>query len=496
MLRGLSNVEAAADGYSGNPSDHCCCLADLVDRIHKINGRGTKVARSAQGDYIPLSDSALGFRFHGVTHMNISTKCHLSRRTFLRGVGTSLSLPFLEAMLPAFATRAQAAVAEPVPRFVAMCATLGFHTPFLFPQKTGAGYELTPYLEPLSELRSDFSVISGLQHAEQNGANGHTSEMTWLTSAKHPGLAGFKNTISLDQLIAEKIGTQTRFPSLILGTGSESLSWSASGVPLPSEFSPSKAFQQLFVDGTKAEVEAQVRGLKRGRSILDTVLGQAKKLQGELGKRDQEKLDEYFSAVRDLEGRLVQNEEWAQRPKPQVSVKPPTDIQSRTDAIGKMKLMQELVVLALQTDSTRTVTLRLSGMNAVPEIEGVKNDWHNLSHHGQDQAKIDELKVIETAEFTALAGFLSTLKKTQDKGSSLLDSTAVMFGSNLGNASAHSTANLPLLLAGGGYKHGRHIAVDKDKHVFSDLFVSLGQRMGLEIDKFGFSTGMLDINQA
>lgn len=428
--------------------------------------------------------------------MNIATKRHLDRRAFLRGAGAVLSLPFLEAMVPAFATRAQAAVGQPPPRFLAMCATLGFHTPFLFPKETGADYALTPYLEPLKDLRGDFSVLSGLQHMEQNGANGHTSEMTWLTSAKHPGLAGFKNTISIDQLIAETIGAQTRFPSLVLGTGSESLSWSASGVPLPAESSPSRAFQQLFVDGTPAEVQAQVRGLKRGRSILDTVMGQAKKLHGELGRRDQEKLDEYFAAVRDLEGRLVQNEEWVQKPKPKVDAKPPTDIQRRTDAIGKMKLMQDLIVLVLQTDSTRTITLRLNGMNAVPEIEGVSNDWHNLSHHGQDPAKIEELKVIETAEFTALAGFLAKLKSVQDHGRSLLDTTTVLFGSNLGNASAHHTTNLPLILAGGGYKHGRHLALDKDKHVFSNLFVSLAQRMGVETDKFGFSTGVLDINQA
>jgi hypothetical protein len=423
--------------------------------------------------------------------MHTATKRHLDRRAFLRGAGTVLSLPFLEAMVPAFATRAQAAVAQPPPRFLAMCATLGFHTPFLFPQETGADYTLTPYLEPLKDLKGDFSVLSGLQHEEQNGANGHTSEMTWLTSAKHPGLAGFKNSISLDQLIAEQIGSKTRFPSLILGTGSDSMSWSASGVPLPAEPSPSNAFRQLFVDGTQAEIEAQVRGLKRGRSILDTVMGQAKKLHGELGKRDQEQLDEYFSAVRDLEGRLVQNEEWVQKPKPKVDAKPPTDIQSRTDAIGRMNLMFDLILLALQTDSTRTITLRLSGMNAVPEIDGVKNDWHNLSHHGQDAAKIEELKIIEKAEFTALAAFL-----TKMKAASLLDSTAVMFGSNLGNASAHSTANIPLLLAGGGFKHGRHIAIDKEKHVFSNLFVPLAQRMGVETDKFGFSTGILDINQA
>lgn len=280
----------------------------------------------------------------------------------------------------------------------------------------------------------------------------------------------------------------------MLGTGSESLSWSASGVPLPAESSPSRAFQQLFVDGTKAEVEAQMRALKRGRSILDTVRGQAKKLHRDLGAHDREKLDEYLSAVRDLEGRLVQNEEWALRPKPTVDAKPPTDIQSRTDAIGKMKLMQDLIVLALQTDSTRTVTLRLSGMNAVPEIEGVSHDWHQLSHHGLDPAKIEELKVIEIAEFRAFADFLTKLKTVRENGTPLLDRTAVLFGSNLGNASAHDTRNLPLLLAGGGFKHGLHVAVDPKKQVFSNLFVTLAQRMGVESDRFGFSTGALDLD--
>jgi hypothetical protein len=280
----------------------------------------------------------------------------------------------------------------------------------------------------------------------------------------------------------------------VLGTGSESLSWSSSGVPLPAMFSPAKTFQQLFVDGTPAEIAEQMRGLKRGRSILDTVAGQAKKLHRDLGHHDREKLDEYLSAVRDLEGRLVQNEAWAQKPKPKVDAKPPTDIQSRTDAIGKMKLMQNLVVLALQTDSTRTITLRLSGMNAVPEIEGVTHDWHNLSHHGLDPAKIEELKVIEVAEFRAFGEFLRQLQTVKEGGTPLLARTAVLFGSNLGNASAHDTRNLPLLLAGGGFRHGRHLAVDPQRHVFSDLFVTLAQRMGVETEKFGFSTRALDLS--
>jgi len=241
-------------------------------------------------------------------------------------------------MIPAAARAADPIEADPPRRFVALCATLGFHTPFLFPAESGASYALTPYLEPLRDLRSDFTVISGLQHKEQTGPNGHASEMTWLTSAKNPGLAGFKNSISIDQFMAERIGNRTRFPSLILGTRGDTLSWSANGVPLPAERSPARAFQQLFVEGSPAEIESQVRNLGRGRSVLDTVSAQARALEGRLGPRDKEKLDEYFTAVRELESRLVQNEEWLKRPKPKVDAPPLSDTRSRTDAIGKMKL--------------------------------------------------------------------------------------------------------------------------------------------------------------
>lgn len=399
-------------------------------------------------------------------------------------------------MIPAGARAAESGASDSPRRFVALCATLGFHTPFLFPAETGAGYTLTPYLEPLRDLRGDFTVISGLQHTEQTGPNGHASEMTWLTSAKNPGLAGFRNTISLDQFMAERIGNRTRFPSLILGTRGDTLSWSANGVPLPAERSPARAFQQLFVEGSPSEIESQVRSLSRGRSVLDTVSAQARALEGRLGPRDREKLDEYFTAVRELESRLVQNEEWLKRPKPKVDAPPLTDARSRTDAIGKMKLMQELLVLALQTDSTRLATLNLGGMNAVPDIAGVRNDWHNLSHHGKDPAKIEELRIIELAEFEAFAGFLARLKAVEENGRPLLDSTTVLFGSNLGNASSHSAVNLPIILAGGSRKHGRHLAVDPKKHVFSNLFIGIAQHLGIEAGAFGWSTGVLDIDQA
>lgn len=400
-----------------------------------------------------------------------------------------LGLPLLDAMTPIMGRAAKSGVRQSPKRFVAACATLGFHGPFLFPTAAGRDYELTPYLQTLKDHRNDFTVFSGLSHPEQQGNNGHASELTWLTSAQRPGLAGFRNTVSLDQFIAEKIGIETRFPYLALSTSGRSMSWTSNGVEIPGETSATRLFKSLFIEGAAAEVAGEMRQLQRGRSILDTVLGEARKLEREIGPRDRQKVDEYLTAVRDLETRLQQSQEWVKRPKPAIDASLPQDIADRNDAIGRQKLMNEMIVLALQTDSTRTITFQLSGMNAVPTIPGVKNDWHNLSHHGKDPAKIDELRVIEEAEFAAFGEFLTRLKSVEENGRPLLDHTAVLFGSNLGNASSHDWHNVPTIVAGGGFRHGQHIAHDeKDNTPLANLLVALAQQMGLETDRFGSST--------
>jgi hypothetical protein len=386
--------------------------------------------------------------------------------------------------------RAEAGESQSPKRFVAACATLGFHTPFLNPAQVGSNYELTPYLEILRKHKDHFTVFSGLSHPEQQGDSGHASEMTWLTSAQRPGLAGFRNTVSLDQFFAEKVGAETRFPSLVLSTSGRSMSWTASGVEIPGETSPLRLFRALFMTGTPQEVAQEMRKLERGRSILDTVLGQAKKLEREVGARDRNKLDEYLSAVRDLESRLQISEGWVNKPKPTTTAKEPQDVADRNDAIGKQRLMYDMIALALQSDSTRNITFQLSGMNAVPTIDGVKNDWHNLSHHGKDPEKIAELQVIEAAEFTAFEEFLSKLRSIEENGRPLLDQTAVLFGSNLGNASSHDWHNVPTIVAGGAFRHGQHLAFDEKSNLpLANLFVSLAQHMGMEVDRFGSSTG-------
>jgi hypothetical protein len=330
---------------------------------------------------------------------------HLSRRTFLRGSGVSLALPFLDAMWGRKALAAADAV--PPKRLVTICASLGIYGPDFFPAESGEAYTPTPYLKRIEAHRKDFTVFSNICHPDQNGRDGHASEMTWLTGARHPGLGGFRNTISLDQFIAEKIGFETRYPSLQFNTGGGgSQSYTRSGVMIPAESRPSKVFATLFLDGSKHEIEQQMRKLHEGRSIMDTVGEEAKRLEKRFGSADRDKLDEYFTSVREMEQRLQKAEAWVQKPKPKVDAQPPEDIRDEKDLIGRMNLLFDLIPLAFQTDSTRAITVMIQGRGDVPTIPGVKADHHNLSHHGQDPEKIAQLRLIETAQLTALGTLL------------------------------------------------------------------------------------------
>jgi len=418
----------------------------------------------------------------------MSNRENLSRRLFLRGAGVAVTLPLLEAMLP---KRAKAAATEPPRRLICINTTLGLHTPNLFPAKSGKDFELTPYLEPIKDFRNDFTVISGLSHPEVDG--GHPAELCFLTSAPHPRADNFKNTISLDQYSVEKLVPDTRFSSLVLASSSSrGLSFTRSGVPIPAEERPSRVFKNMFVDGSKNEIAAQVHRLQQGQSIMDTVLGEANDLQKSLGKQDRQKLDEYFSSVRDVEQRLLKAQDWARRPKPKVVAKPPVDIPSSVEVPAKVRLMFDLMHLALQTDSTRYITFALNGLNAVPVIPGVTQDWHNLSHHGQDPAKLAELRVIEVQQMKLFGELLVKLKGTKEQEGTLLDRTIVLFGSNLGNASSHDNKNLPILVAGGGFRHGQHLAFDAAKNPpLSNLYVQFLRRLGADVGSFGSSTGTI-----
>ena len=419
--------------------------------------------------------------------MSVSNR--ICRRSLLRSAGVTLTLPLLEAMQPRSSRAAEAV--EPPRRMICINTTLGLHTPYLFPTATGRDYELTPYLEPIQKFRDQFTVFSGLSHPEVDG--GHPAELCYLTSAPHPRADNFKNTISLDQFAIEQLVPDTRFGSLVLASSSSrGLSFTRSGVPIPADERPSRVFRNMFINGTPGEVNNQVLRLQQGQSVMDAVLSEANDFQRGLNQQDLHKLDEYFTSVREVEQRLVKAQEWARRPKPEVSSKPPVDIANAVDVPARVRLMIDLMHLAIQTDSTRFITFALNGLNAVPTITGVTQDWHNLSHHGQDPSKLAELKVVELQQMQLFGELLAKLGDSSEGSGSLLDRTIVLFGSNLGNASSHDNKNMPVIVAGGGFQHGQHLAFDPLRNPpLCNLYVQLLRRLDANVDSFGSSNGTI-----
>jgi hypothetical protein len=420
----------------------------------------------------------------------------LSRRRFLQGAGVAMSLPLLEAMLPRTARAASALAPGATPRrMFGICNNLGLRPDLFFPTGAGCDYVASPYLKLLEAHRNQFTVLSGVSHPNVDG--GHPSDISFLTAAPHPASSSFRNTISLDQYIAERIGTLTRFPSLTLSVNgaARSLSWTGTGVAIPPEERAGDVFNQLFLQGTPEQVEAQIHRLDTGRSILDAVGTQAKDLQRDIGARDRSRLEQYFTSVRDLEHRLQESREWERKPKPVVSVPAPAEVGSAAQYMDKVKAMYDLTRLAFETDSTRSVTLMLNSV-ATPVVTlpdaTITDSYHNLSHHGKSDDKLSQLKVLDEWHMKLLSKLFSELAAAQEGGESLLDRTMILYGSNFGDANAHSTTNLPTLFAGGGFKHGQHLAFDTSQNYpLPNLFVSMLQRIGLETDKFASSTGTM-----
>ncbi|MBA62832.1 MAG: hypothetical protein CMJ76_10760 [Planctomycetaceae bacterium] len=412
----------------------------------------------------------------------------LNRRTILQATGVSLALPLMEAMNPLYACSEEAPQ-----RSVFICTALGLHPPSFWPETAGRDYESTFYLDLLQEHRDEYTLFSGLSHSNQVGRQAHDSEMTWLTSTPKPGNAGFRNGISVDQVVANHFGYTTRFPSINLGSDrTQSQAYTSGGVMLPAKYDPREIFSELFLDGRPEEIRRQKRRLAEGRSILDELKGQTGRLRRRISGDDNHLLDDYFDSVRATELNISELEGWIDRPKPKVSQGIPLEIDPR-QILNRLDSLMGLVPLMLQTDSTRTVTFLIQDPHVDIQIDGVDERHHILSHHGQDLDKIRQLRIIESGIVSAFAGLLAKLKTTDENGQRLIDNTSLIFGSNLGNANSHDARNLPVIMAGGGFTHGQYVAYDKEDNTeLSNLYLTILQRQGLEVEAFGQSTGTLE----
>lgn len=408
----------------------------------------------------------------------------LNRRTFLRGSGVAIALPMLDSMTPL----ARAAEAGPQKRFICLSNNYGIYAKAFFPEEPGPDFALSPTLQPLERHRSDFTVFSNLDHGL---AGGHQCVPTLLNGMRPDMAASFpEGNISLDQKIAEKLGATTRFSSLVLkGNEANQTSFSRAGVQIPA-IDYRGLYKALFLSDSKDSVEAERLRLQRDSSILDVVLDKAKGVNKQLSKQDQDKFAEYLDSVRTLEKKIVQREPWLDRPKPEAPYKEP---QGTGKAEVDHKIMMELIALAIQTDSTRAITMAMGFRNG---DLGMQGDYHGHSHHGEREDKVAVLKRIDAHMMTQLAHLIDLLKAQPDTlnaEGTLFDNTTILFGCGMATG-PHSTKNLPLVLAGGGFKHSGHLVLPEPKSeriLASNLLLSIAQNFGLEIDRFGNSSGTL-----
>lgn len=420
----------------------------------------------------------------------------LNRRRFiLRSLGATLALPGLQSLMASSvggnsAVQTAKGAGIGARRFVAIGNLLGFQTKQLFPTTAGRDYEKTTLLEPLWENRSQMTVYRGLDHGVRGG---HFAVHSFLSGVLHSEAQNRPNgNETIDQHLADKIGFQTRFPSLTVGSeggihGGCQIAWTRAGVRVPPVTNPAELFEKLFVGDS---TERQARRMQENQvqaSILDSVMDEANRLSKRVNKEDKDKLDEYLTSVRDVEKRLELRQRWTNQPKP----KAPFDKPANHNAVEDLPMLYEMIALALQTDSTRIATLEIGG-DFMPQHLGIKKDYHGLSHHGNDPESIASLIALEKYQIEHFGKFITRLSKMNDGERTLLDSTAVLFGSGMGDGNTHKNSDLPIILAGGGYKHGefRQLPADGINKVrLCNLFVDIGQKMGVEMDSFGNSTG-------
>lgn len=396
--------------------------------------------------------------------------------------------------LPQLNLMARAEEVDAPVRMVCVGTNFGFVPQLFFPNEVGRDYVAPELIQPLERHRAKFTLFSQLDHGAE-GVGGHGGVHAFLSGVLSKNAKGYEErNISVDQKAAANVGADTRFASMQISAGGDrgsALSWSRSGVALPSQSNLSVLFNLLFQTPVGQNLGGLHRAHEEKRSILDLVQSDAKILQRRVGREDQEKLDQYFTSVREFERKLTQSEAWLDQPKPKTKYDLPSDA-TRLDFVDRVPLYYDLMALALQTDSTRVITFSLADLGANSGGFPITRGYHQLTHHGKVSSYIKELSIVERFHTQQFGRFLDKLDAIHEaNGKTLLDNTMALLGSGMGNASSHSNKNLPLLLAGGGFKHGQHIRYDKGSTPACNLFVTMLQRFGMETDSFNRSTGTL-----
>ena len=441
--------------------------------------------------------------------MNFLTAKSLPRRTVLRGLGATLALPFLEAMLPVFSLRARA-IGKPVHRFQTFYVPNGMAMPYWTPKGEGSAFELSPILEPLAPYRNQMIVLSGLKsnwnyiHA---GASG-----SFLTGTARGGRNEIEiiADVSIDQLLARHFASETQVASLELSmdapanagacTGilscayTHTLSWRSPTQPLPMEWNPRAVFERLFGDSGSTDRSAREARLRQHKSILDSVTEKLASLKKDLGPQDQVKVDEYTEAIRDVERRIQRAEEQRELELP--TIEQPQGAPPVFE--DHLALMLDLQLLAFQSDLTRVISFMIGKEQSArpyPQI-GVPEAHHPLSHHNDVPELIAHMSKINRYHTQMFSQYLAKLRATPDGDGSLLDHLTILYGAGISNSTRHSGDNLPLLLMGGGagrLQGGRHLKY-ADKPSIANLLVTLMDKMGVPVERIGGSTGKLPLD--
>ncbi|MDA1166203.1 MAG: DUF1552 domain-containing protein [Planctomycetota bacterium] len=426
----------------------------------------------------------------------------LTRRGVLRSSSALIALPFLESLrLSRFANATERSASAPPKRLVFLGIGFGVTADRWYPDVStiGENYELPGVLQPLLKHKKDISIIQNLMH--QYSADGHSGSTFWLTGANRYAIPGqsFYNTVSVDQVAAEVLGEQTRFSSIQLaakvGYASDghgpgmSLAWNRSGKPVAGIDTPVAAFHKLFSNNNAPLAERQQR-LTEQRSVLDTVLTDAGSVHRKLNATDKQKLDEYLQSIREIEVRLAKEEKWLKVDKRQPE-NPLREPDESLEGINEIRMMYDLMVAAMQVDSTRVFTYRMPSDSLIQSL-GATMTSHSMSHYSEGERRTVSMNR-DTTHAELLAEFIDKLKASKESdGSSLFDHCSITFGSNL--SSVHSLKNCPTLIAGGGasFKQGRHLVMSDRKTPLCNLWLSLLKGSNINTDSFGDSTGVID----